>query len=45
MVNDLHLLSFKFFLIQVLKPIDHLERRQFVIWILEHYEVNTSFWR
>jgi hypothetical protein len=39
----LHLHAYKIQLAQELKPTDHLQRREFVNWVLENQEVDDNF--
>ena len=43
LTKDLHLHAYKIQLAQELKPTDHLQRRNFVNWVLENQEVDDNF--
>jgi hypothetical protein len=41
--KELHLHAYKIQLTQELKPTDHVQRREFVNWVLENRNVNGNF--
>jgi hypothetical protein len=43
LMKDLHLHAYKIQLTQELKPTDHVQRREFVNWVLENQNVDGNF--
>ena len=43
LTKDLHLLAYKIQLTQELKPTGHMQRREFVNWVLENQKVDGNF--
>jgi hypothetical protein len=43
LTKDLHLHAYKIQLTQELKPTDHVQRREFVNWVLENQKVDCNF--
>ena len=43
LTKDLHLHAYKIELTQELKPTDHVQRREFVNFVLENQKVNGNF--
>jgi hypothetical protein len=43
LTKDLHLHAYKIQLMQELKPTDHVQRREFVNWVLENQKLDSNF--
>ena len=43
LTKDLHLHAYKIQLMQELKPTDHMQRREYVNWVLENQKVDGNF--
>lgn len=43
LIKDLHMIVYKNHLTQDLKPTDHLKFREFAEWMLQNYEMDSSF--